>query len=231
MSAAPAAGPVALLIGTKKGAFVLRGDARRARWELSDPILLGHIVHHIVHDVRDGDTVLVRPAGIDRRGRREGRILEVVERAHRRIVGRLHRERGVAFVAAADRRIKHDIVVEPGATGGAKPGQIVTAELVVQPGVNVQPIGRVVEVLGDFGDPGMEIEIALRKHELPFEFSPAAINQDRADFAGTLEQIASDVTETRKLGAAEIVFDVQFSPGVETVDDIITRMEQLRQAA
>jgi len=127
-----------------------------------------------MRQVMHGDTVLVRPAGIDRRGRREGRIVEVVERAHARVVGRLHTERGVAFVAAADRRIQHDILIEPGATGGAKPGQIVTAELAVQPGPNVQPIGRVVEVLGDFGDPGMEIEIALRKHELPFEFSPAA---------------------------------------------------------
>ena len=127
-----------------------------------------------MRQVMHGDTVLVRPAGIDRRGRREGRIVEVVERAHRQIVGRLHTERGVAFVAAADRRIQHDVVIEPGATRGAKPGQIVTAELVVQPGLNVQPIGRVVEVLGDFGDPGMEIEIALRKHELPFEFSHGA---------------------------------------------------------
>jgi ribonuclease R len=127
-----------------------------------------------MRQVMHGDTVLVRPAGIDRRGRREGRIVEVVERAHRRIVGRLHTERSVAFVAAADRRIQHDILIEPGALRGAKPGQIVTAELVVQPGPNVQPIGRIVEVLGDFGDPGMEIEIALRKHELPFEFSPAA---------------------------------------------------------
>ena len=127
-----------------------------------------------MRQVMHGDTVLVRPAGIDRRGRREGRIVEVVERAHRQIVGRLHTERGVAFVAAADRRIQHDVVIEPGATRGAKPGQIVTAELIVQPGLNVQPIGRVVEVLGDFGDPGMEIEIALRKHELPFEFSHGA---------------------------------------------------------
>ncbi len=127
-----------------------------------------------MRQVMHGDTVLVRPAGIDRRGRREGRIVEVVERAHRRVVGRLVAERGVAFVAAADRRIQHDILIEPGATGGAKPGQIVTAELVVQPGLQAQPIGRVVEVLGDFGDPGMEIEIALRKHDLPFEFAPAA---------------------------------------------------------
>ncbi len=127
-----------------------------------------------MRQVMHGDTVLVRPAGVDRRGRREGRIVEVVERAHARVVGRLHTERGVAFVAAADRRIHHDILLEPGATAGAKPGQIVTAEIVVQPGLQTQPIGRVVEVLGDFGDPGMEIEIALRKHELPFEFSPAA---------------------------------------------------------
>jgi probable F420-dependent oxidoreductase len=61
------------------------------------------------------------------------------------------------------------------------------------------------------------------------EFSQAPINKDRADFTGTLEQIAGDVAETRKLGAAEIVFDVQFSPGVETVDDICARMEQLCQ--
>ena len=70
-----------------------------------------------MHQVLHGDTVLVRPAGIDRRGRREGRIVEVVERAHRRIVGRLHSEHGVAFVAADDRRIQHDILIEPGATG------------------------------------------------------------------------------------------------------------------
>jgi ribonuclease R len=124
--------------------------------------------------VMHGDGVLAQPSGFDRRGRREARIVEVVERAHSRIVGRLHVERGVAFVAAADRRIQHDILIEPGTAGGAKPGQIVTAEIVIQPGWTTQPIGRVVEVLGAHDDPGMEIEIALRKHELPFEFPPEA---------------------------------------------------------
>jgi probable F420-dependent oxidoreductase len=62
-------------------------------------------------------------------------------------------------------------------------------------------------------------------------FSDTPINKDRADFTGTLEQIAGDVAETRKIGAAEIVFDVQFSPGVETVDDILARMEQLYQVS
>jgi ribonuclease R len=124
--------------------------------------------------VMHGDGVLAQPSGYDRRGRREARIVEVVERGHARIVGRLHVEHGVAFVAAADRRIQHDILIEPGAAGGAKPGQIVTAEIVVQPSSHTQPIGRVVEILGGHDDPGMEIEIALRKHELPFEFPPEA---------------------------------------------------------
>ena len=127
-----------------------------------------------MRQVMHGDRVLVQPGGFDRRGRREARVVEVVERAHRRVVGRLHRERGVAFVVAADRRIQHEILIEPGATGSAKPGQVVTAEVVVQPASHAQPIGRVVEVLGDYGDPGMEIEIALRKHELPFEFTNEA---------------------------------------------------------
>jgi ribonuclease R len=121
-----------------------------------------------------GDTVLARAAGYDRRGRREGRVVEVVERSRTRVVGRLRVEHGVAFVVASDRRIQHDILIEPGQTAGAKAGEIVNAEILVQPGWHTQPIGRVVEVLGAHEDPGMEIEIALRKHDLPYEFSPEA---------------------------------------------------------
>ena len=121
-----------------------------------------------------GDRVLAQPSGYDRRGRREGRVIEVVERVRTRVVGRLQIEHGVASVVAADRRIQHDLLLEPGATGGAKPGDVVNAEILVQPGWHTQPIGRVVEVLGAHEGPGMEIEIALRKHDLPFEFSPEA---------------------------------------------------------
>jgi ribonuclease R len=124
--------------------------------------------------VLHGDRVMVRQSGIDRRGRPEGTIVEVTERAQKRIVGRLHQERGLWFVAASDRRISADILLEPGGHGRAKPGQVVTAELVAQPTKHSAPIGRVVEILGDYGDPGMEIEIALRKHSMPFEFSAEA---------------------------------------------------------
>jgi len=127
-----------------------------------------------MRQVMHGDRVVARPSGFDRRGRREASIVEVTERAQTRIVGRLHRERGIWIVAAADRRVQHEILVEPGATGGAKAGQVVTVQLVTQPGPHAQPIGRIVEVLGGYDDPGMEIEIALRKHSLPFEFSHAA---------------------------------------------------------
>lgn len=132
-----------------------------------------------MNQVLHGDRVLVRPGRVDRRGRREAAIVEVLERAQRRIVGRFHRERGVAFVIAADRRITQDVLIEPEGTAGARAGQVVTVDLVGQPTKYVQPIGRIVEVLGQATDPGMEIEIALRKHQLPFEFSRAA--QRRAE--------------------------------------------------
>ena len=130
-----------------------------------------------MHQVLHGDRVLLRPTGIDRRGRREGAIVEVLERAQKRVVGRFHREHGVFFVVASDRRISQDILIQPDGVGNAKTNQIVTVELVEQPTRNVQPIGRVIEVLGHATDPGMEIEIALRKHQLPFEFSPTAIRR------------------------------------------------------
>lgn len=124
--------------------------------------------------VMHGDRVMARPGGMDRRGRREASIVEVLERAQQRIVGRLMKERGIWFVVPSDKRISHDLLIEPGGRAQAKEGQIVTAELVSQPGRYAQPIARIVEVLGDFGDPGMEIEIALRKHDLPHEFSKEA---------------------------------------------------------
>ncbi|MDO8569772.1 MAG: ribonuclease R [bacterium] len=129
--------------------------------------------------VLHGDHVMVRQSGFDRRGRREGTIVEVIARGNARVVGRLHREGSFAFVTASNRRITQDVLVEPDGVGSAKPGQVVTVELTLQPSVDarevhIQPMGRVVEVLGNATDPGVEVEIALRKHELPYEFSVRA---------------------------------------------------------
>ena len=127
-----------------------------------------------------GDRAAVRVAGRDARGRALGEVVEVLERANRRIVGRLHAEHGVLFLVPEDRRVAHDILVPPAEAGKAKPGQVVTVDLVAQPSPHAQPIGRVAEVLGHHADPGMEIEIALRKFDLPHEFSKKAQAQARA---------------------------------------------------
>jgi len=122
-----------------------------------------------------GDRVLVRRVGYDSRGRPEGSIVEVTERAHRRLVGRFVNERGVHIVIPEDQRIKHDIIVPPADTASAQHGQVVTIEIVSPPANGAPPIGRVVEVLGEIGDPGMEIEIAVRKFDVPHQFRPAAL--------------------------------------------------------
>ncbi len=121
--------------------------------------------------VLHGDRVVVRSTGFDRRGRPEGAIVEVLEHVNLQIVGRLLVEHGIAVVVPENKRISQDILVEPGGTKKAKPGQVVVIEIIQQPNRHAQPIGRIVEILGNYADPGMEIEIALRKHELPHVFS------------------------------------------------------------
>jgi ribonuclease R len=132
-----------------------------------------------MHKVLHGDVVMARQIGTDRRGRPEGKIVEVLERANSRVVGRLYEEHGIQFVVAENRRISQDILVAPGQSGNAKAGQVVILEILQQPDKHVQPIGRIVQVLGNYADPGMEIEIALRKHDLPHEFPNDAERQAR----------------------------------------------------
>jgi ribonuclease R len=121
--------------------------------------------------VLHGDHVLVRASGVDQRGRIEGKIVEVLARANTRLVGRLYDDHGVLYVVAEDKRISQDILVPTKEVGKAQAGQVVMVEILVQPDKQAQPVGRIVEVVGNYADPGMEIEIALRKHQLPFIFS------------------------------------------------------------
>ena len=133
-----------------------------------------------MRQVLRGDRARVRIVGSDPRGRPAGEIVEVLERANRRVVGRLHREHGVMFLVPEDRRIPVDILIPPDQTARGRPGEVASVELVAQPSKHAQPIGRVVEVLGNYADPGMEIEIALRKFDLPHEFSKKALALARA---------------------------------------------------
>ncbi|WP_084545318.1 ribonuclease R [Derxia gummosa] len=124
--------------------------------------------------VLHGDRVLVRVTGTGRNGRSEGSIVEVTERRTDKLVGRFISERGVHVVVPEDQRIKHDILIPPGEARSAQPGQVVVAQIIEQPSRYSQPIGRVIEVLGEIDDPGMEIEIAVRKFDVPHVFSDAA---------------------------------------------------------
>jgi ribonuclease R len=131
-----------------------------------------------------GDRAVVQVSGIDRRGRREGAVVEVLERANHTLVGRLFIEKGIAFVVADNKRITQDILVPGDSLGIAKGGQIVKVEIVQQPSARTQPIGKVVGVIGDHMAPGMEIEVAIHSHGLPHEFSAAALEQ--ADALGPI---------------------------------------------
>ena len=139
----------------------------------ADLVLSEKEMHRVLH----GDTVMARVGGEDRRGRREAKIVEVLEHANTRVVGRLYEEHGIKFVVAENRRISQDFLVAAGEHGGAQAGQVVMLEIMQQPSKHAQPIGRIVEVLGNYADPGMEIEIALRKHDLPNEFPHEARRQ------------------------------------------------------
>lgn len=126
--------------------------------------------------VLHGDRVLVKITG-DYRGKPDGTIVEVLERRTNRLVGRFLNERGVSIVVPEDQRIKHDVLIPPAEIGGAQHGQVVTVEILEQPTRHTQPLGRVAEILGEIDDPGMEIEIAVRKFDVPVDFSAKAEQQ------------------------------------------------------
>ena len=125
--------------------------------------------------IMHGDIVTVRPAGIDRKGRREGTVLDIVERAQSKVVGRFYMDRGVAILEAEDKRLNQSIVLEPDSVAYFKPesGQVIVGEIETYPEQNRPAVAKIIEVLGDYADSGMEIEIAVRKHHLPHQFSEA----------------------------------------------------------
>ncbi|TFH51548.1 MAG: ribonuclease R, partial [Lysobacterales bacterium] len=127
-----------------------------------------------------GDLAVARVTEIDRQGRRQGALVEVLERNTHRVVGRYRRDSGVGFVTPDNRRLHHDILIPDSATGRAGHGQVVVAEIVEQPTRRSQPIGHIVEVMGDHMAPGMEIDVAIRAHELPFLWPDAVIDEARA---------------------------------------------------
>jgi ribonuclease R len=157
---------VGTVIGHRDGhGFVQRDD------DEADIYLSQQEMHSVLHR----DRVRVRVVRYDRKGRPEGRVLDIIERRKTSIIGRLLHENGMWLVAPEDRRYGQDILIPKNATASATVGQVVAVELTEPPSMFSQPVGRVVEVLGEIDDPGMEIEIAVRKYEVPHRFSAASM--------------------------------------------------------
>ena len=125
--------------------------------------------------VLHNDRVKVRVVRHDRRGRPEGKVVEILERPPQPIIGRLLHESGIWIMAPEDKRYGQDVMIPKNAIGPGKPGQVVVVELTEPPALYGQPVGRVIEVLGEVDDPGMEIEIAVRKYGVPHVFSEEAM--------------------------------------------------------
>jgi ribonuclease R len=133
-----------------------------------------------MREIMHGDRVAVRPGPPDERGRAEAKLVEVLERNTREVVGRYAKESGVGFVVPDNSRIAHTVAIAPRHAGGARPGQIVVAELLEQPSRSNQPVGRIVEVLGAADDPGIETEVAIRSHGIPHEWPEAVLTESEA---------------------------------------------------
>ena len=132
-----------------------------------------------------GDRAVVHVSGVDRRGRKEGAVVEVLERANQEIVGRLFIESGIAFLVPDNKRINQDVLIPQEylkeQQGKVKHGQIVVSEIIEQPTRTRQPIGRIKEILGEHMAPGMEIDIAIRAHCIP-QIWPMEVEKEILDF-------------------------------------------------
>ena len=146
--------------------------------------------------VMHGDYVLAQPNGFDRKGRPEVRIVRVLEANKKQIVGRFFLEQGIGYVVPDDSRITRDILIPDNARLGARMGQIVVVELHPRTAPFFQPIGKITEVLGDNMAKGMEVEIAIRKHDIPHSF-PSAVEKQ-------LKKWAEDVPEEAKRGRVDL---------------------------
>lgn len=173
-------GQIARTRGKKYGIVVpmelVRGRVigRRDGYGFVEPELGGDDIFLSPYQMRSvfpDDIVMVRAVGTDRRGRPEGTIVEILQRNTHQIVGRLFHEEGVDFVVPVQKNINLDVLIPENHAGTAVPGQYVVVKITNQPTQRRQPVGDIIEVLGDRREPGMETEVAIRSHGLRYLWS------------------------------------------------------------
>ena len=175
------------VIGHREGFGFLQVDGQK-----DDLFIPNHQMQRVMH----GDFVLAQPVGLDRRGRREVRIVRVLENRKKQIVGRFFLENGFAYVVPDDNRIGRDILVPNEHRNGARMGQVVVVELQERIAGFNQPVGVIREILGDNMAKGMEVEIALRNHDIPHQF-PSAVEK-------YVKKFSEEVPEDAKKGRVDL---------------------------
>ena len=157
-----------LVIANAEGYGFLRPDAGGDDLYLS-PQQMRAVMH--------GDRVLASVVGIDRRGRRQGAIAEVLQRRSSRLVGRVVVENGVTSVTPDDRRILQEVMIKPGEEQGATSGEIVVVEITDPPTSQRGPKGVIKAVLGERLQPSLVVEMAIASHDLPHEWPPEVLRE------------------------------------------------------
>jgi ribonuclease R len=152
--------------------------------------------HHQMRTLLHGDFVLVQPSGTDKRGRKEGRLVRVLEERKTQVVGRFFMEYGYAYVVADDSRISQDILIPNEHRGGARMGNVVVVEVTDRGSRSRGMMGQVVEVLGENMAPGMETQIAIRTHQIPHEWPEEVEKQ--------VKQFGEFVPEEAKEGRVDL---------------------------
>ena len=137
----------------------------------------------------DGDRVLIKVTGFDRRGRPDGRLVEILERGTREVAGQFIRERGIGLVVPDNARISHRVLIAKGETGGAKHGQMVVAEILDYPTRVEQATGKIVQIIGAPDQKGIATEIAIHSHGIPTEW-PRAVREQVREFGTTVPAAA-----------------------------------------
>lgn len=149
-----------------------------------------------MHKVFHGDIVIASVTGVDRKGRREGLIVEIIEHKNETVLGRLHFEENLAWVQPNNNKIAQDIFVPQDGLIDAKEGQVVMVEIIHQPTKRSSAIGKIIDVVGDYLAPGMEIDSAIHAHGIPNQWSDEVLQQVAA--------IPDEVTEADKAGRKDL---------------------------
>ncbi|MBV7434201.1 ribonuclease R [Cardiobacteriaceae bacterium TAE3-ERU3] len=141
----------------------------------------GFIPPKYMQELMHGDKIVARVKFVDQKGRKDYAPVEILQRAQKRVVGKLQRRQGLWFVVPENRRLTNTVIVAPDALSGAKEGEIVVANILEYPSRGQQSaVGEVVEVLGSELAAGLEVAIAIENHNIPSEFPEDAIAQSEA---------------------------------------------------